>query len=81
MNYLNKQKDFIELNNKTLTKYAKNNDEEVFRLSIFPDEFSKIAQACYMQSMDSFGKLFENKDFYKSVMEQLGKEIYKSLRS
>ncbi|WP_199407065.1 type I restriction endonuclease subunit R [Clostridium perfringens] len=66
--------------NKKLTQYAKKNDSEVFQQSIFPEIFKKIAQDCYIESMDSFAKLFENKDFYDSVMQELAKEAYKSLR-
>lgn len=67
--------------NKALIKYAKNNDAEVFEQSIFPEEFKKIAQTCYMESMGSFSKLFENKDFYVQVMEQIGRMVYKELRN
>ncbi|MGN4696921.1 type I restriction endonuclease subunit R [Bacillus cereus group sp. MYBK185-1] len=67
--------------NKKLKTYAKNNDAEVFESSIFPDIFKKIAQECYMEQMNSFTKLFEDKNFYLSVMEEVGREAYKGLRS
>lgn len=67
--------------NKALKKYAKNNDAEVFEQSIFPEEFKKIAQKCYMESMGAFSKLFENKEFYNQVMEQISKELYRELRN
>lgn len=67
--------------NKKLQTYARNNDAEVFEKSIFPDIFKKIAQDCYMESMTSFAKLFEDKKFYKSVMEEIAKASYKDLRS
>ncbi|MGC5328188.1 type I restriction endonuclease subunit R [Brevibacillus sp. SYSU BS000544] len=67
--------------NKKLKTYAKNNDAEVFERSIFPDIFKKIAQECYMESMTSFSKLFEDKKFYNSVMEEIARESYKDLRS
>lgn len=67
--------------NKKLKTYAKNNDAEVFERSIFPEIFKKIAQDCYMESMTSFGKLFEDKKFYNSVMEEIAKASYKDLRS
>lgn len=67
--------------NKKLKTYAKNNDAEVFERSIFPDIFKKIAQECYMESMSSFAKLFEDKKFYNSVMEEIARESYKDLRS
>ena len=67
--------------NKKLQKQAQNNDAEMFENNIFPKEFEKIAQACYMEQMKSFSKLFENKNFYNSIMESLAKEAYKDLRS
>lgn len=66
--------------NKKLKQYAKNNDAEVFEQSIFPEIFKTIAQKCYVESMDSFTKLFENKEFYNSVMEEIAKQAYKELR-
>ncbi|MGG3043475.1 DEAD/DEAH box helicase family protein [Bacillus anthracis] len=67
--------------NKKLKTYAKNNDIEVFETSIFPDIFKKIAQECYMEQMKGFSKLFEDKSYYISVMEEVGREAYKGLRS
>lgn len=34
-----------------------------------------------MESMSSFSKLFEDKTFYNSVMEEIARESYKDLRS
>lgn len=67
--------------NKKLITYAKNNDAEVYEQSIFPDIFKKIAQECYMESMTAFSKLFKDKKFYNSVMEEIARESYKDLRS
>ena len=66
--------------NKKLIKQAKNNDLEMFQNNIFPKEFEKVAQECYMEQMKAFSKLFENKNFYKSVMESIAKEAYNDLR-
>lgn len=66
--------------NKKLTTYAKNNDAQLFEESIFPEIFKKIAQDCYMEQMSSFKKLFEDKEFYNSIMEELAHEAYKGLR-
>lgn len=60
-----------------MRSYAQNNDEEVFSQSIFPEMFKKMAQECYMQSMNSFSKLFANKDFYKSIMEEIAREAFR----
>lgn len=66
---------------KKLRKHAQNSDEEMFSRSIFPDEFEKIAEDCYAESMDSFAKLFENKEFYERVMSEMARAMYYSLRN
>ena len=66
---------------KKLRKHAQNSDEEMFARSIFPDEFEKIAEDCYVESMDSFAKLFENKEFYERVMAEMARAMYYSLRN
>ncbi|MDE7433171.1 MAG: DEAD/DEAH box helicase family protein [Lachnospiraceae bacterium] len=66
---------------KKLRKHALNSDEEMFARSIFPDEFEKIAEDCYAESMDSFAKLFENKEFYERVMAEMARAMYYSLRN
>jgi type I restriction enzyme R subunit len=48
----------------------------MFTNNIFPNEFSKIAQQCYMEHMDAFAKLFEDKQFYIKVMEEMAKAMY-----
>lgn len=67
--------------NKRLAAYAKRNDEAVFTQSIFPEVFKKVTQECYMESMEAFSKLFEDKVFYATVMEAISREAYKELRN
>lgn len=64
-----------------LMAYAKKNEEAVFTQSIFPEIFQKVAQECYMGSMEAFSKLFEDKAFYQTVMEAISREAYKDLRN
>lgn len=64
-----------------LEEYAKNNDAKVFEESIFPEIFKRISQESYMESIESFTKLFEDKTFYETVMKEIAKEVYKDLRS
>ena len=61
---------------KGMKKQAKNSDVNMFTNNIFPNEFSKIAQQCYMEHMDAFAKLFEDKQFYIKVMEDMAKAMY-----
>ena len=67
--------------NKRLAAYAKKNDEAVFTQSIFPEVFKKVTQECYMESMEAFSKLFEDKVFYATVMDAISREAYKDLRN
>ena len=53
----------------------------MFAQNIFPKIFEKIAQACYVQQMDSFAKLFEEQSFYNRVMEEMAKAMYFNLKN
>ena len=64
-----------------LRKHAQNSDEEMFANSIFPDEFDKIAEDCYADSIDSFSKLFEDKEFYARVRSEMARAAYFGLRN
>ena len=66
---------------KALKKQAKNNDAQMFETSIFPKEFDKVAQSCYMEQMDAFSKLFEDEQFYKRVMGEMAKAMYLNYRN
>ena len=68
----------------SLTTYAKKNDSEVFKKSIFPKDFEDIAFKLYQENKDrdnSFKKLFQDKEFYNAAMSAVGEMIYKDLRS
>lgn len=65
---------------KKFKKYARDNNPEMFVKSLFPDKFKDIVVKCYMENNDSFQKLFNDPDFYNKVMEEMAKELYKSLR-
>ncbi|MCU1807608.1 DEAD/DEAH box helicase family protein [Cytobacillus firmus] len=66
--------------NKKLKRFAQNNDAEIFERSIFPDVFERVAQELYLEQMGSYSKLFENRSFYNTVLEEVAKEAYKELR-
>ena len=53
----------------------------MFETSIFPKEFDKVAQSCYMEQMDAFSKLFEDEQFYKRVMSEMAKAMYLNYRN
>ena len=68
--------DAMQKETKKLTKQAKNSDVNMFAQNIFPKIFEKIAQACYVEQMDAFAKLFEDPSFYGRVMEEMGRAMY-----
>jgi len=68
-------------NNSKLVKYAKKNNAEVFQDNIFPDVFKAVAHECYSEQMDAFRKLFEDKAFYNTIMQEIAKETYRSFRN
>jgi type I restriction enzyme R subunit len=53
----------------------------MFAQNIFPKIFEQIAQACYVQQMDAFAKLFEEQSFYDRVMQEMGKAMYFNLKN
>lgn len=73
--------DAMKKEEKKLTKQAKNSDVNMFAKNIFPKIFGEIAQACYVQQMDSFAKLFEEETFYNRVMEEMGRAMYYNLHN
>ncbi len=73
--------DRIAANSKALAKFAKTTDPEMFAQSIFPEEFGKVAQECFNEQMSSFAKLFEDKAFYRNVMEQMARTMYQGMRN
>jgi type I restriction enzyme R subunit len=73
--------DAMQKETKKLTKQAKNSDVNMFAQNIFPKIFEKIAQACYVEQMDAFAKLFEDPSFYGRVMEEMGRAMYFNLKN
>jgi type I restriction enzyme R subunit len=67
-------------NDKKLKRYAKKDNPEVFN-SKFDKIFEDIAHECYTESMESFKKLFEDKDFYTAIMSEIAKEAYRGFRN
>ena len=48
--------------------------------SIIPDEFHKVAQKCYLESVESFS-LFEDKELYQLMMVEVGRAVYNRLQN
>jgi type I restriction enzyme R subunit len=63
-----------------LKRYAMKDNLEVFK-SKFDKIFEDIAHECYTESMESFKKLFEDKEFYLTVQSEMSKETYRGFRN
>ena len=63
-----------------LLKMVKNSDEELFVKSIFPDYFAQEAGEAYTSQADAFTQLFQDDEFYKVVMEQLARAMYRKFK-
>lgn len=63
-----------------LSKMVKNSDEEMFVKSIFPDYFAQEAGEAYTSQADAFTQLFQDDEFYKVVMEQLARAMYRKFK-
>ena len=48
--------------------------------SLFPDKFKDIVTRCFLESSESFEKLFNDPDFYKKVQDAMANELYRALR-
>ncbi len=73
--------DRMKSKNKTLTKLAKTSDVNMFTKNLFPKIFEDISQQCYTEQMDAFAKLFEDKQFFEKLMQEMGKALYYNLRN
>ena len=59
---------------------VKNSDEEMFVKSIFSDYFAQEAGEVYTSQSDAFTQLFQDDEFYKVVMEQLARAMYRKFK-
>ncbi len=73
--------DRMKSKSKTLTKLAKTSDVNMFTKNLFPKIFEDISQQCYTEQMDSFAKLFADKQFFEKLREEMGKALYYNLRN
>ena len=61
---------------KILKKQAKNSDSNMFVENIFPDLFKEVAQNCFMEQTEAFQRLFQDKQLYLHVMQEMAKVMY-----
>lgn len=68
---------------KIFDKFAKDNDINAFITSIFPEQFKKIINKCYVinaQRNNAYDKLLTDSKYQKDVQDIIAEELYKSLK-
>lgn len=67
--------------NKKLQKSAKTDGQQIFEKNIFPQLFDDAAQEAYMESTETYTKLFEDAGKYRAIMTALARAMFDELRS
>ena len=68
-------------NNKKLQKSALTDGQQIFENNIFPSLFDDAAQEAYMESTETYTKLFEDANKYRTIMTTLAHAMFDELRS
>lgn len=68
-------------NNKKLVKSARTNDRQIFEKNIFPQIFDEAAQEAYIESTETYTKLFEDAVKYKVIMGALAHSLFEEMQS
>ena len=67
--------------NKKLMNAAKTDGKQIFVKNIFPQVFDDIAQEAYIESTETYTKLFEDATKYRAVMSALAQVMFDEFRS
>ena len=67
-------------NNKKLMKSVQVNDRQIFEKNIFPQLFDDVAQEAYMESTETYTKLFEDAGKYRAIMNALAQTMFEELQ-
>ena len=68
-------------NNKKLMKAAKTNGRQIFEKNIFPQMFDDAAQEAYVESTETYTKLFEDAGKYRAIMNALARAIFDEMKN
>lgn len=66
---------------KKLRKAARADGQQIFEKNIFPKIFDETAQASYLESTETYTKLFEDSAKYHAIMTALAQELYREMRN
>ena len=67
-------------NNKKLVKAAKTDGRQIFEKNIFPQLFDDAAQEAYIESTETYTKLFEDAGKYRAIMGALAHAMFDELQ-
>lgn len=67
-------------NNKKLLKSAKTDGRQIFEKNIFPQMFDDAAQEAYIESTETYTKLFEDAGKYRAIMSALAHAMFEELQ-
>jgi len=65
---------------KKLQNAAKNDGQQIFINNIFPQLFDQAAQEAYVESTETYTRLFEDSAKYKAIMNALAKAMFQELQ-
>ena len=68
-------------NNKKLQKSAKTDGRQIFEKNIFPQLFDDAAQEAYMESTETYTKLFEDAEKYRAIMAALAQALFNEMQA
>ena len=68
-------------NNKKLIKSAQTDGQQIFEKNIFPQLFNDAAQEAYVESTETYTKLFEDAAKYRTIMTALARAMFDELRT
>ena len=68
-------------NNKKLIKAAKTDGRQIFEKNIFPQLFDDAAQETYVESTETYTKLFEDAGKYHAIMDALAQAMFDEMKN
>ena len=63
-------------NNKKLQKAARNNGQQMFTHNVFPGIFDETAQNAYIESTETFTRMFQESERYRAIMNALAAVMF-----
>ena len=68
-------------NNKKLMKAAKTDGRQIFEKNIFPQMFDDAAQEAYVESTETYTKLFEDAGKYRAIRSALAQAMFDEMKN